>query len=216
MNTKKVTINGFDLEVQKETADLFEHFSKFSNSVIKPEIFSELIVKVFNLTYLKDLGSYYNNEKIGRSSWTQHTANTFLRACQLVNLACDFEVENRHDGAVRDYDDNVYLCAEWEFDTRTIFNPTGEINKLAKTCDKYKNCDALLFTYSIDSSYTAFCENVFQLWNKQLKKTKKDFVLYLVTALMRKDELENKRFVYGLRTVVIGRQLIEIWEDEHL
>lgn len=216
METKRINIKGFEIEVQNETAELYEHFSDFSNCFIKPEIFSELIVKVFNLTYLRDLGSYYNKEKVGRSNWTQHTANTFLRACQMVNLACDFEVENRHDGAVRDYEDNVYLCAEWEYDTNTIFKPKGEIIKLAKTCKKYKNCDALLFTYSIDYDYTSFCEKVFNLWNEELIKSKRDFVLYLITALIRKDDVEKMRYVYGLRTVVIGKQSIEIWEDEHL
>lgn len=154
MELERVKIKGHELEVQKQTAELYYQFLKFTDCIIRPHIFSELIVKVFNMTYLKDLGSYYNKEKIGRSNWTQHTANTFLRTCQLINLACDFEVENRHDGAVRDREGNVYLCAEWEFEGNSIFKPTGEIIKLANTCKKYKTCDALLFTYCVDTSFT--------------------------------------------------------------
>ena len=207
-----LSINNLELEVSKEIASLYRHFSKKADTVFLPEFATDLIVKIFATTYIKDIPDYYCGEKIARSNWTHHTANTFFKTCQTLNFLCDFEVEKRHDGAIRDNKGNVYLCAEWEFDTNSIFNDKGEIEKLYNTCKKHSNCDAMLFTYKVDTDFNEFADRVYEKWNSFIKKDD-NVKLYLLTALMKKDELENIRYFCGIRILVFGNKTVDIWED---
>ena len=207
-----ILVNDIELEVSTDIASLYRHFSKKTDTAFFPEFATDLIVKVFAITYIKDIPDYYCGEKIARSNWTHHTANTFFRTCQTLNLLCDFEVEKRHDGAIRDNKGNVYLCAEWEFDTNSIFKPKGEIEKLYDTCKKHDKADAMLFTYKVDSDFNDYADKVYTQWNNLLKEGE-NFRLYLLTALMKKDEIESIRYFYGIRVLVFGNKAVDIWED---
>jgi hypothetical protein len=207
-----IDINGQTLEIADEIAKVYNHFRDKTDTMFIAEGATELIVKIFSIMYTKDIEDYYMNEKISRSNWTQHTATTFFKTCQQLRFLCDFEVEKRHDGAVRDAKGNVYLCAEWEFDTNSIFNIKGELDKLYETCSKHLQCDAMLFTYKVENDYNDFAEKVFIKWNSLVKK-KEDFKLFLLTALLEKNEIEKINYFIGIRVLVYGNNTLDIWDD---
>lgn len=212
MNMHKILINGTEFEVTENIATVYHHFSKKTETMLYHEIASQLIVKIFSITYINDIYNYYSDDKISRSNWTHHTANTFFRTCQILNFLCDFEVENRHDGAIRDSHGNVFLAAEWEYDTNSIFNNKGEIVKLYNTCKKHHNADAMLFTYKVETDYVDYVDKVFDFWNSLLDE-QEEFSLFLLTALFKKDENNKVNIFYGLRTIEFGNKTVDIWED---
>lgn len=207
-----IETKGQVFEVDDEIADVYNHFSRKTDTVYIPELATDLIVKLFAITYIKDIADYYTSDRIARSNWTQHTATTFFKTCQQLNFLCDFEVEKRHDGAIRDDKGNVYLCAEWEFDTNSIFNIKGEIEKLYETTKKHKSCDAMLFTYKAASGFNEFAEKVLTKWNSLLKENE-DHRLFLLTALLKKDEIEKVSYFQGIRILVFGNNTLDIWDD---
>ncbi|MFI5195484.1 MAG: hypothetical protein ACHQD8_00205 [Chitinophagales bacterium] len=207
-----ININGSDVVVSTATANIYEYFAKKTDTQFVPDFVDDLFIKLFQINYLRDAGDYYCDEKITRSNWTHHTANTFLRTCQMLNFSCEFEIENRHDAAVRDRDGNVYICAEWEYDTNSIFNGKGEIKKLYETCVKHSSCVPLLFTYKIGEDYIDFVEKIFKEWNSILDD-ENECKLYLLTALFQKNEIDKVRELTGIRTVIIGRGTIDLWDD---
>src|SRR4051794_34201362 len=107
------------VEVTDEIAKVYNYFRGKTDTMYIAEGITDIVVKIFAATYTKDIADYYTSDRISRSNWTQPTATTFFKTCQQLKFLCDFEVENRHDGAVRDDKGNVYLCAEWEFDTNS-------------------------------------------------------------------------------------------------
>ena len=200
------------IDLSDETIRIYNHLKSFGQVHIKQELGSQTIIRLFNQTYLFDISTYYADETLSRSNWTHLTANAFFRTCQLLNFQCDFEVEKRHDGAIRGRDGHVYLCAEWEYETSSIFKEKGEIYKLYQTCKKYSNCDALLFTYKTGGDFELFLKLVFDEWNYLLQKDEA-FILYLTTAIFDKNHEDNKNYFAGLRTISFGKNDIEIWEE---
>lgn len=209
---KEIDSLGQKILVTEEIAEICEYAKTFSDAEIALKYTSEIMVEIFNITYLRDIRDYYSSIKIATSNWTHHTANTFFRTCQLLDLKCDFEVENRHDGAIREEDGKLFLCAEWEIDERSIFSENGELNKLFKTCKKHENCEAFLFTYNVRTDFKEFLKKVFTQWNLNYDQTDY-FRLFLVTAIFDDSENSKLKFLKGLRTFIIGNGTIDIWED---
>lgn len=207
-----IEVKGQILEVDDEIAKVYSHFSGRTDTIYIPESATDLIVKIFAITYIKDIADYYTSDKIARSNWTQHTATTFFKTCQQLNFLCDFEVEKRHDGAIRDAKGNVYLCAEWEFDTNSVFNIKGEIEKLHETTRKHDHCDAMLFTYKVASDFNEFAEKVLIKWNSLMKENEEQR-LFLLTALLEKNEIEKVSYFQGIRVLVFGNDTLDIWDD---
>jgi hypothetical protein len=212
MTLEKVNYNGIQYELTKELAEVFNHFLKKSSVVVVEDFVWEQFVKLFSILYLNDIRGYYRSEKVATSNWTQHTAATFYKTSQIMDFLCDFEVENRHDGAIRGADGHVYLCAEWEFNASSVLGKAGEIQKLYKTVSKYKTCAAMLFTYVVDINYKEFADKIYSQWNQLLNESE-DYLLYFSCALMKRDEIEKLNHVYGIRTLVFGKGTVDVWDD---
>lgn len=209
---KKITINEIEISVAEEIANVYNFFKDKTDTIFLPESFTSQIVKVFSLNFIRGIQDYYSDEGISRSNWTQHTANVFFQTCQQFRMLCDFEVEKRHDGAIRDNEGNIYLSAEWEFDTNTIFKLNGEIEKLYKTSKKHSKSDAMLFTYKVESEFNDYAFKVYEQWNSFLNDDE-DFKLFLLTALLRRDDNSSKKSFYGIRILVFGNKTVDVWED---
>ncbi len=199
MELEKIKSNGIEYEKPKDLAEVFNFFSGKADTVFKEDYIWEQFVELFSILYLNDIKGYYGNEKIATTS-------------QILDILCDFEVENRHDGAIRTPDGHVYLCAEWEFNASSVLTKKGEIEKLYKTVSKYKTCAAFLFTYLINIDYKDFAFKIYDLWNN-LHKENEDYLLYFTSALMKRDEIEKVNYVYGIRTLVFGKGTVDIWDD---
>jgi len=208
--TKDIYQNNEYISVLRETADLYEYCKTFTDVFIPIKYDTEFIVETYNNVFLKDISDYHSSNIISRSNWTHHTANTFFRTCQLLGYNCDFESENRHDGIIRDIDGSLIMCSEWEIEEKTIFNEKGEINKLLNTCNIHKTCEALLFTYNIKIDPKEFIKKAYELWNIDSNNTNSR--LFLITAIFKDSENTKIKYLKGLRTFVIGKGTIDIWE----
>ncbi len=206
MDTKTIVIDGVKVEVSTETADLFDHCKMFSDVYIPLKYSTEIFVEHFNITYMRDIKDYYCNTVMSRSTWTQHTANTFFRSSQFIDFKCEYESINRHDGIIRYDDSELLLCAEWEIDESSVFNSNGEIAKLKSTCLNNPNAEAFLFTYNIKSDIKSVIKNAYDFWNSFDQITGR---LFFVNAIFN----QKNRNIKGLRTFIIGDKTIEIWED---
>ncbi len=211
MKKQIINIDGFEAEVTNVTAELFEYCKTFADTLIPIKYSTEIMVEYFNLIYMRDVRDYFCGKIITKSNLTHHSANTFLRTCQLLDLLCEFETENRHDGMMRDKEGRIILCAEWEMDEKTIFSESGEINKLLKTCKK-NNCEAFLFTYNARIDPKELINKAYNQWNSQIDEGE-NFRLFLVTAIFDDSEKSSVKYLRGLRTFVIGKGTIDIWED---
>ncbi|RYZ24588.1 MAG: hypothetical protein EOO16_00350 [Chitinophagaceae bacterium] len=208
-------VNPDDLSVCDGVKRLFNFLKGRIPTYVVPDFASDRTVRSFADIYIKDIADYYCSDRISRSNWTQHTATTFFKTSQFLRFVCDFEVGNRHDGAIRSESGEMYLCAEWEYDTNSIFKEKGEIEKLYRTASANKHCDAMLFTYKVESEFNGFVEQVYNKWNSFTKKDDQ-CRLYLLTALFEKDKEQNIRYFTGLRTVVFALEQIELWDDNLL
>jgi hypothetical protein len=97
----EIEIQGQLVKVSEEIAEVLAFTKTFADAEIALKYTTELMVEIFNNIYMRDIKDHYSNEKVSVSNWTHHTDNTFFRTAQLLDLKCDFEVENRHDGALR-------------------------------------------------------------------------------------------------------------------
>jgi hypothetical protein len=103
-------------------------------------------------------------------------------------------------------------CAEWEINEKTIFGERGELAKLFKTCKNQESCEAFLFTYNIKTDFKDFIKNVYDEWNSNYNESE-FFRLFLVTAIFENKDGSKLKFLKGLRTFIIGKGTIDIWED---
>jgi hypothetical protein len=214
MENKLVNLNieGIDFKVKKELEEVYQHFNSKSKINFKFEDEVLLFGKFFSIHFLNNLKYYPANSIITRSNWTKVCSNSFFETSKLFGLVCEFEIENRHDATIRDYDKNVILTAEWEFDTSTIFKENGEIDKLIKSQRKHKGSESLLLTYSIDTNFLPFIDKVYNHWRNSLKKGE-DFRLLLLSVLMRKNNIDKVNEVYGMRMFSIDNEYVEIYDD---
>ncbi len=53
-----IETKGQVFEVDDEIADVYNHFSRKTDTVYIPELATDLIVKLFAITYIKDIADY--------------------------------------------------------------------------------------------------------------------------------------------------------------
>lgn len=188
------------------------NLGKIAECEFFPEDYNLLITRQFSIRFLNNTDYFHSEKGISRSNWTQHTANSFFNTCKDLNLKCEFEVENRHDGAIRNDLGEMYICAEWEYETNTIFKENGEIEKIAKTCTKHNACEGILLTYKIEEDFLDFSKKVYDKWNKLLPK-KHNIRLFLLTVILDKNSETKEKHITGIRTLIFGNQTIDLLED---
>ena len=207
----KIKIQNYEMEVSPETSEIYNFLKSKASVSVKQDFFIDMFVKFFVENYHHDIAGYYSDDKMSRSNWTHLTANTFFKTSQMLGYLCDFEVEKRHDGAIRDEKGKVYLAAEWEYDTNSIFQVKGEIEKLYNTCKKFPDSQALLFTYKVGEDFPKLVEKIFEKW-QSLHSPEEDFSLFILTAIFKNNEEEKVKYFQNLQVVVLTKTDIEIWE----
>lgn len=183
---------------------------------VTPVTYSFAFAVMFSQLFMQDLPFYVIVDQLhmaSRSNWTYHTAYTVRRVASLLGLACRFEAEGRRDAIIQTLSDDpiVLLAIEWEWIGDDVFGKGGELDKLADTCTKHQDADAMLLTWCDQGAYPDFLKRIADHWDLRLSRSKSRPTLYLnvVTHAMESNKLRLKQF----RTVEIHADSIFLWED---
>lgn len=70
MEKAVIKIGMEEIIVSDSTAKVYQHFSKKIKTTFFPDFIDIIFVRLFQITYLKDIVDYYCKENITRSNWT--------------------------------------------------------------------------------------------------------------------------------------------------
>lgn len=199
--TENPALNDLDkfLVTEREHVEYVMNFP----SIVFIQIFREQIRSTILQTH----------EAASRSNWTYNIAFAFMAAAKAMNFDIRFEAEGKRDAIVETYDLKgqkiTLLAAEWEWDSKDVFGPGKEIEKLFKTAKKYK-CESLLLTYVETAKYNEFLQKVMKEWREYTQKAPN---LSLVLSVILYQIDKSARTFQTIRTVEIDVVGIDVWED---
>lgn len=146
-------------------------------------------------------------DDISRSNLTYVTSHAFFSTCRDMNASCKFEAEGKHDAIVANGNGIVFMCAEWEWDSKSVFGDTGELKKLLRSVEKHKESDAILLTYTYQDEYLDYAKRVANEW----LSSKTDAILLLFIVVMQKSNSKNT--IEAIRILEISTEGCVIWGD---